>query len=51
MARYAMVIDVRKCIGCHSCSVSCKMENSVAFGAFRSWVNIAERGDYPNVKT
>ena len=50
MARYAMVIDVRKCIGCHSCSVSCKMENSIAFGAFRSWVNIDERGDYPRVK-
>lgn len=50
MARYAMVIDLRKCVGCMSCSVSCKMENSIAFGVFRSWVNMAEKGKYPNVK-
>ncbi|MGB9629971.1 MAG: hypothetical protein ACPL6D_15045, partial [Thermodesulfobacteriota bacterium] len=40
MKRYAMVIDLRRCIGCHSCSVACKAENHVPLGVFRSWVKI-----------
>jgi tetrathionate reductase subunit B len=47
--RYAMVIDLRKCIGCHSCTVACKSENSVPLGVWRSWVKISEKGNYPNV--
>jgi molybdopterin-containing oxidoreductase family iron-sulfur binding subunit len=27
--RYAMVIDQRRCGGCHSCAVGCKMENNM----------------------
>jgi len=46
--RYAMVIDLRRCIGCHSCSVACKAENRVPLGVFRSWVKIIEKGKYPN---
>lgn len=48
--RYGMVVDVRRCVGCMSCSVSCKMENSVPFGVFRSNVEIKEKGKYPHVK-
>ena len=48
--KYGMVIDVRRCVGCMSCTVSCKMENSVPFGVFRCNVDISEKGDYPNVK-
>lgn len=48
--RLAMVIDLRKCYGCHSCSVSCKAESNVRLGGFRSWVNYAEKGKYPDVK-
>ncbi|MBW2146743.1 MAG: 4Fe-4S dicluster domain-containing protein [Deltaproteobacteria bacterium] len=47
--RYAMVIDLRRCIGCHSCSVACKAENEVPLGVFMSWVKIIEKGRYPNV--
>lgn len=47
---YGMAIDLRKCVGCMSCSVSCKMENGVPFGVFRSWVNMTEKGDFPTVK-
>ena len=47
--RYAMVVDLRRCIGCHSCAVACKSENRVPLGVFRSWVKIIEKGKYPNI--
>lgn len=47
--QYGMVIDVRRCIGCHSCTVACKSEFDVAFGVNRSWVEYVEKGVYPNV--
>ncbi|MEJ2691769.1 MAG: 4Fe-4S dicluster domain-containing protein [Candidatus Thiodiazotropha sp.] len=48
--RYAMVIDTRRCIGCHACSVACKTENSVPLGETRSWVESIEKGEFPNVR-
>jgi tetrathionate reductase subunit B len=48
--RLAMVIDLRRCIGCSSCSVACKQEFEVPEGVFRSWVKIVEKGSYPNVR-
>lgn len=27
--RYGFVIDQRRCIGCHTCSVACKIENNI----------------------
>jgi Fe-S-cluster-containing dehydrogenase component len=42
--RYGFVIDQRKCIGCHACTVACKEENQVPLGAFRTWVKYVERG-------
>ncbi len=48
--RYAMAIDLRKCFGCHACSVACKSQFDVPLGVWRSWVKIMERGKYPNVK-
>ncbi|HHI81999.1 MAG TPA: 4Fe-4S dicluster domain-containing protein [Rhizobiales bacterium] len=47
--QYAMVIDTRRCIGCHACSVACKAEFDVPLGATRSWVEYIEKGEYPNV--
>ncbi|MDR3563400.1 MAG: 4Fe-4S dicluster domain-containing protein [Negativicutes bacterium] len=47
--RYAMVIDLRRCIGCNSCTVACKLENSTPEGKFRSWVIERETGEYPAV--
>ena len=48
--RFAMVIDLRKCIGCHACSVACKSENRVPLGVWRSWVKQVERGEFPNTQ-
>lgn len=47
--RYAMVIDLRRCVGCHACSVACKSENSVPLGVWRSWVKQVERGTRSNI--
>ena len=47
--QYGMVIDVRRCIGCHSCTVACKSEFDVPLGVNRSWVEYTEKGEYPNV--
>lgn len=48
--RLAMVIDLRRCFGCHACSVACKAQFDVPLGVWRSWVIVTERGKYPNVK-
>lgn len=36
--RYVMVIDLRKCIGCHACTQACKTEFNIPAGVWRSWV-------------
>lgn len=46
---YGMVIDMRRCVGCHACTIACKMENHVSEGFFRSRVVEADKGQYPNV--
>lgn len=47
--RYAMVIDIAKCTGCDSCTVSCKIENDVPDGVYRTWVKDIEIGTFPDV--
>ena len=48
--RYGFVIDQRRCIGCHACTVACKEENQVPLGAFRTWVKYVERGTFPHTR-
>jgi len=50
VTRYGFAIDQRACIGCHACTVACKMENDVPLGVFRTWVKYIERGSYPDAK-
>lgn len=47
---YGMLVDLRRCIGCTACQVSCKMENGAPVGDFRSRVEIVEDGEYPNAR-
>lgn len=48
--RYAMVMDLRRCIGCDACMVACKAEFDVPLGVFRTWVPYRVVGTYPNVR-
>lgn len=48
--KYAFVIDLRKCVGCGSCQVSCKMENGVPHKRFRSVVEYVDTGKFPDPK-
>ena len=50
MPRLGMVIDLKKCVGCQTCTVSCKVENFVPPGVFWNDVYDYEVGEYPNVR-
>ncbi len=47
MANYGFIIDNRKCIGCHACTVACKAEHDVPVGVNRTWVKYIEKGTFP----
>ncbi|HEY5664680.1 MAG TPA: 4Fe-4S dicluster domain-containing protein [Ilumatobacter sp.] len=44
-----MVIDTRKCVGCHACTLSCVAENKLPPGVVYRPVIDQEFGTYPNV--
>lgn len=50
MSRFGFVIDQRKCIGCHACTVACKQEHGVELGVFRTWVKYIEQGEFPDTR-
>ncbi|MBM4037702.1 MAG: 4Fe-4S dicluster domain-containing protein [Planctomycetes bacterium] len=47
--RWAMVIDIRKCVGCHACTVGCVAENKLPPGVVYRPVTTEESGTFPNV--
>src|SRR5262245_51950319 len=47
---YGFIIDNRKCIGCHACTVACKQEHDLPIGVNRTWVKYIEKGEFPNTR-
>ena len=47
LANFGFIIDNRRCIGCHACTVACKSENEVPVGVNRTWVKYIEKGEFP----
>ncbi|MCH7673871.1 polysulfide reductase NrfD [candidate division KSB1 bacterium] len=48
--KFGFIIDNRKCIGCHACTVACKAEHDVPLGVNRTWVKYVEKGEFPNTR-
>jgi Fe-S-cluster-containing dehydrogenase component len=49
MARFGMVIDTTRCVGCMDCVVACKTENDVPTGYCRDWISTEVRGKFPTL--
>ena len=50
MPRYAMVTDLRKCVGCEACTVACNAEWGVPAGFARTHVRQTPiAGTFPNL--
>ena len=57
MAKLGMVIDLKRCMGCQTCALGCKMQNNVPMGTL--WNRIltdggedvdSARGEFPNLQ-
>ena len=49
MTRYAMVADLRSCVGCQTCTAACKHTNSTSPGVQWRKVLDIETGKFPDV--
>ena len=47
---WVMVIDTRKCVGCHACTIGCIAENKLPPGVVYRPVVTEEFGEFPNVQ-
>ncbi|WP_284619108.1 4Fe-4S dicluster domain-containing protein [Aquabacterium humicola] len=50
MTRYAMVADLRRCVGCQTCTAACKHANATPPGVQWRRVLDMEFGSYPDVQ-
>ncbi|MBI9046859.1 MAG: 4Fe-4S dicluster domain-containing protein [Anaerolineaceae bacterium] len=50
MTRYVMVMDTRRCIGCHSCTVACKINNDLPVDMiYNPVVTVGPEGVFPHL--
>src|SRR3990170_3863257 len=49
MARFGMLLDTAKCVGCMDCVVACKTENHVPEGFDRDWIAYQTDGRFPTL--
>ncbi|OFZ72249.1 MAG: 4Fe-4S ferredoxin [Betaproteobacteria bacterium RBG_16_64_9] len=50
MTRYAMAIDLRRCVGCQTCTAACKNANTTPPGVQWRRVLDLETGEFPDVR-
>lgn len=50
MARLAMAIDTKKCVGCMDCVAACKTENGTPLGYSRDWIVQDVKGKFPELR-
>ena len=50
MTRYAMLIDLRRCVGCQTCAAACKVANATPPGVQWRRVLDLENGEFPDVR-
>lgn len=50
MKRWVMVIDLKRCVGCQTCTISCKVANGLGHDVVRCRVIDQEVGKFPDVQ-
>ena len=50
MTRWAMVADLRRCVGCQTCTAACRHANNTPVDVQWRWVLDMEVGEYPEVR-
>jgi len=46
--RWAFVVDLRRCVGCRTCTISCKSEFNVPLGRWRAVIKTVDWGTFPS---
>ena len=47
--RYAMAVDVKRCVGCNGCVLACKAENALPEDGYRDWIVTETTGVFPHL--
>lgn len=50
MAKYVMLIDTKRCVGCHTCAMACKQENNLSSGVWWNQVYTGSIQDFSEHK-
>jgi len=45
--RWAFIVDLRRCVGCRTCTLACKAEFNVPLGRWRAVIKPVDWGTYP----